>query len=921
MTPERYEQLQHHFAGLCDMTPPERAEALRRIGHEDPELHALLQSMLRSDADAGRTWRAALDGADGERLRRQLASPALTFPRPFGPYTLVGRIADGASGTVYRATQSMPRRSVALKVFFSMLPSEQLLHRFLSEIEFLGDLDHAGIARIYDAGYAEADGGPGAQPYFAMELIDGMPLVEAARHYELDRTERIHLMLLVCEAVQHAHARGVIHRDLKPDNILVVDTPAGPRPKILDFGVARAIAAETGGASRRTMAGQLIGTIDYMSPEQAAGDIREIDVRSDVYALGVILYELLAGRRPLDLEGWPLPDALRRIRHEPAAPLAAAAPGLPRDLVTIVHHALAKEKRSRYQAVADLAADLGRCLRDEPILATTPKRLDLLARFARRNKALIAGLAAVLLLLVTTVVGTSYGMVRAMRERDRAQRASAKYEEIVRFMQDAVFTSAAFATVDEWPREVQRDDVLRTMSAHLRRGDITEPEVIAAIEYVLGVGSQGLGRFEEAAARLQVAISRFEADGCCPFSLARAQYMLGMTSIIQGHFSAAEAILRQCAEPLRQNGPVGLPYYLGAQRALGAICARTGRYAEARTILEDALRLAEQWGDESRIESAPALAVELAQVAARAGRMHEVAPLRARALALAERHLRADSNERGHVHTMLGGLSWLAGEYPEALRQLRLALSIIETTRGRHSEAYVSVQNSIGVCLRDMGRLGEARIRLDEAAALADLMFTDIHPLCANIRINLAWTLYYEERLDEARAFADEALARRRRHGDSALTVAEALTLLARIDAADGRIEDAEVRALESLSIFESLLPAGDWQIAEARGVLGQCMAARGEHERAEPILAAAWDAVTAGRGENSMRSLDTLRRLIDHCEDAGDNERRARLVALHERVRQEHLAWAQAAEDLEIVYDESAPTADDVLITAPPGR
>src|SRR5262249_46703789 len=243
--------------------------------------------------------------------------PPAPLPPTIARYRLIRVLGEGGMGMVYEAEQDNPRRTVALKVIRPGLTSAFLLRRFAREAQILGRLRHPGIAQVYDAGVAE-----GGQPYFAMELIAGLPLDRYASEHALDAPGRLELLARVCDAVQHAHERGVIHRDLKPANVLV--EPSG-QPRVLDFGVARAADLGQTAGGGRTEAGQLLGTLAYMSPEQASGDPSALGPRTDVYALGVILYELLAHQLPYRLDGLPLPEAARGICEQEAAPLGLLA--------------------------------------------------------------------------------------------------------------------------------------------------------------------------------------------------------------------------------------------------------------------------------------------------------------------------------------------------------------------------------------------------------------------------------------------------------------------------------------------------------------------------------------------------------------------------------------------------------------------
>jgi serine/threonine protein kinase len=280
---------------------------------------------------------------------------------------------------------------VALKVIKPGFATAETLRRFQHESQALGRLQHPGIAQIHEA--STADTGFGPQPYFAMELIRGCALRQYAEEKHLDTRQRLELMAKICDAVEHAHQRGVIHRDLKPGNILVDETG---QPKILDFGVARVTDSEVQ-LTTHTDLGQLIGTLAYMSPEQVTGDPLVVDTRSDVYALGVILYELLAGKLPYAVDRKLLPEAVHVIREDEPARLSSINRTYRGDIETIVAKALEKDKARRYGSAAAFASDIRRYLADEPITARRPSASYQLQKLARRHKALVAGTAAVFL--------------------------------------------------------------------------------------------------------------------------------------------------------------------------------------------------------------------------------------------------------------------------------------------------------------------------------------------------------------------------------------------------------------------------------------------------------------------------------------------------------------------------------------------
>ena len=306
-------------------------------------------------------------------------------------------------GFVFEAQQEYPYRRVALKLIKPGLASLELLRRFERESDALGRLQHSGIAQVYEAG--TADSGYGPQPYFAMELIRGETLLDYAQTRALSTRDRLEMFAKICDAVHHAHKRGVIHRDLKPGNILVDETG---QPKVLDFGVACPADSNTP-STHRTSIGQLVGTLPYMSPEQALADPLELDTRSDVYSLGVILYELLAARLPYNI-GKLIHEAIQTIREEDPVRLSSIDRNYRGDIETIVAKALEKDKTRRYSSADELGADIQRHLRHEPIVARPPSTSYQLKKFARRHRGVVAGVVALFLVLAAVVTGSWLAM-------------------------------------------------------------------------------------------------------------------------------------------------------------------------------------------------------------------------------------------------------------------------------------------------------------------------------------------------------------------------------------------------------------------------------------------------------------------------------------------------------------------------------
>ena len=396
------------FSEAVDLPEAERSGFLDRACAGDASLRRKVESLLSHDAAADDQFLTPpIPDPRLDLLLRQGDDTADLVGRSIGNYSIRSRIASGGMGTVYLAEQSSPKREVALKVLHGGFSGGALRKRFEREAQILGQLRHPNIAQIHEAGSATFGGGEGTSrrvSYFAMEYVPGAATItQYAKASKLDLRQRLKLLGDVCEAVHHGHQRGIVHRDLKPGNILVDD--AG-RPKIIDFGVARVTDSDIAATTMQTDVGQLVGTLAYMSPEQCAADPREIHTPSDVYSLGVVLYELLTDRLPYDLSNRTIHAAMRVICEQAPTPPSRFDRHLRGDLETIILKAIEKDRAKRYASVAALGDDLWRWLHGEPIAARPRTRLERwLSAVALRPKtsALIGSLS-----VVSLVIGATY---------------------------------------------------------------------------------------------------------------------------------------------------------------------------------------------------------------------------------------------------------------------------------------------------------------------------------------------------------------------------------------------------------------------------------------------------------------------------------------------------------------------------------
>ncbi len=508
MTGDRFRLVDRLFREAIRLPDGERS-AYVRAQSADPSIVAEVEALLREDAATG----IGLDEPVlGEEVRLAnfvvgAAGDPEPIPETIGDYRIVGRIGRGGMGVVYEAEQELPRRLVALKVIETSLVSQQTQRRFEDEAAVLARLQHPGIAQIHEAGVVDTEGGRRA--FIAMELVRGGTLTEHARQRELGVDDRLRLVAMVADAVHHAHQRGVIHRDLKPANILVDESG---QPKVLDFGVARITDDERRSTLHRTSAGQIVGTLAYMSPEQAAGDPDELDVRSDVYALGVLAFELLTGRPPRDAAGAPLPELVRRVAEVPAPRLRTFAPRLRGDVETIVAAALRTDKEQRYPSAAALAEDIRRLLANQPINARAPTAIYQLRKFGRRHR----GVVAASLLGLATLVGGMFATAIALRRALDAERSlSAQLAETDR--QRRIAEAAAALLNDDvvaaiQPNKTVDDQMTLREVLDAAAGGVGEryedPFAETSLRLTLAETYLGIGEIDRSEAQMRIAAER-----------------------------------------------------------------------------------------------------------------------------------------------------------------------------------------------------------------------------------------------------------------------------------------------------------------------------------------------------------------------------------------------------------------------------
>ncbi len=662
-------------------------------------------------------------------------APSTSAPARLGRYTIKRVLGEGGMGTVYLAEQENPRREVALKVIRAGYLAPEMLRRFELESQVLGRLQHPGIAQIYEAGvfasptHERGDAPP--TPFFAMEFVKGVPLTEYADSKRLGTRQRLELIAKVCDAVYHAHQKGVIHRDLKPSNILVTELDPGPStqhaapstsalPKILDFGVARATDSDIQQTTMQTDVGQLIGTVPYMSPEQVTGDPNELDTRSDVYALGVIAYELLAGRLPHDLRRKMIHEAARIIREEEPTPLSSINRTLRGDVDTIIAKALEKEKTRRYQSAESLASDIRRYLKDEPIAARPASTWYQASKFAKRNKGLVTGLAAAFVLLIAGVIGTSIGLSQAVEARD-AEAAARKEADTQR---DA---AVAARTAEERQRKLAEEQRDRAVKAEAETNERAK-ELKLVSDFQAGMLEQVDPT--EAGIRLTRDVNERFAEALKKLHVPEDQQKARVDAFRQ--------------EWLRVNA---------TDAALALI---------DETILKPAVATLDKEFKEQPVVDAQ-LRQTLAERYRKLGLYDAAYPLQKSALATRRRVLREEHPDTLTSINNMGALLWSQGKLAESEPYYREALEKSRRVLGEEHPNTLSFINNMGVLLHSQGKLAEAEPYWREALEKRRSVLGEEHPDTLDSVHSMGVLLQAQGKLAEAEPYCREDLDKSRR--------------------------------------------------------------------------------------------------------------------------------------------------------------
>jgi tetratricopeptide (TPR) repeat protein len=779
---------------------PARAAYLDEACRERPDLRAEIDALLAHDPDTPSLLATGglAQALTSEPAPAASASATAPLPRAIGPYTPVAVLGEGGMGTVYRAEQTTPiRREVALKVIRRGLDTDRVVARFESERQALALMDHPHIARVLDAG-TTADG----RPYFVMELVDGVPITTFCESRQLVLADRLALFLAVCQGVQHAHQKGIIHRDLKPSNVLVREQDGAALPKIIDFGIAKAMADAHGGGTFVTDVGRAIGTPDYMSPEQAGVLDGGVDTRSDVYSLGVLLYELVTGQRPFEFST-STPASMRQALsgEEPARPSTRSDRWmrlLAGDLDNIILKALSKAPADRYSSVEQFADDIRRHLDGLPVKARAATWGYRAAKFAGRHR-LGLGVAAVLVVLVVGfAVAMAVQSARLAAERDRAvaaeQRARTEAETAGRVTSFMVDLFEVSDPSESRGNSVTAREILDRGAARIERELTDQPEVRAFMMDTIGRVYQGLGLFDVARPLLAEALRiRRELWG-------------------EDHAQVADSLDRVARLAMVSDEPL-----------------------DAEPMFRQALAMKEKWLG-PRHPSVALTMNHLAMVLRRREDLEPAETLAREALAIRRETLGNDHADVAESLHDLGTVLASRGKLDEAETTLRQALDL---DRRLHGDAPVVVigLNSLATVLESRGDAAGAAVAIDEALAIARRIHGDEHPDVAHTMWRAGRLARLQGELDEAESLLDDSIAMHRRvQGDQSVWVAMGLNEVARVRRARSDLPGAERFHREALALYRQVYGSEHSEVAGVLLDLGSLAQNRANYREAESL-------------------------------------------------------------------------------------
>ncbi len=757
-----------------------------------------------------------------------------------GSYRLIRILGEGGMGVVHHAQQLKPiRREVALKVIKPGMDSQQVISRFESERQALAMMDHANIARVFDAGTTAA-----GLPYFAMELVDGIPITRYCDSKRLTIKERVELFIPVCQAIQHAHQKGIIHRDIKPSNVLVRHAENQAVPKVIDFGLAKALGNQLGGDTVLTNLGTVLGTLDYMSPEQAELGRQDIDTRSDIYSLGALLYELLSGTLPLDHTGnekRSYVEILQRIREEEPKPpsnrLSQSATlteiaerrrsdpkRLPkqvaRELDWIVMKALEKDRTRRYETVNGMARDLQRYLAGDPVEAGPPSTAYRMGKFVRRYRLWLATAALFTAVLVVGVVVSTWMAVRASRAEQEAKAVNS-------FLRDDLLAQAGASTQATSGSKIDPDLKVRTAldraAARLEGKFTGQPLVEASIRQTIGLTYKDLGLFTDAQRQHErvVELRRRILGDWSPDTLASIS-SLGTALERQGKYSQAEPLYVKTLEAQRRVLGESHVETLSSMKGLAAVLYGQGKYAQAEVLLARVLAVGRRLLGEEHLETAVSMG-NLAAAYHVQGKYGEAEPLYAKAIEIFTRMAGEEYPDSLKFNINLAELYGAQGKYAQSEPLYTKALQTQRRLLGENHRSTIYTMNSLAELHVNQGKFWQAEQLYTKALEASRKVFNEEHPFTLISLNGLAEVYYSQHKYAQAEVLLVKVWKVRRRvlgedHPETLTTMSD----LGRLYTELGKYEQAEGPLTKVLEVRRRLLGPQDPKTTSAMTSLNE---------------------------------------------------------------------------------------------------